>query len=227
MPPRLEMPRTVLTQDGNKSASLRTHVESQPAVARCAVDIQAQRGKRKRATRTAKVTLQIAKVQFMAPGHRRETLPMIAVSVLVVRTPPGVKQPLNWLLLCSEGEADGANTLRVCQWYETRWGIEEFFRTLKTGCQIEKRQFDDADDLLKCMTFDAITAWRVLDLERMAKYEPDRLASDTIGEDEINIQRVLLHHIHCRYDIRPPPGLTIRHYVVDMGRLAGFSPTKK
>ncbi|MDE0308696.1 MAG: hypothetical protein OXI60_02535 [Acidiferrobacterales bacterium] len=45
---------------------------------------------------------------------------------------------------------------------------------MKIGCQIEKRQFDDAEDLLKCPAFGAIAAWRVFDLHRMAKYEPDR-----------------------------------------------------
>ena len=218
--------RTVLT-DAGQSVKLRAHVESQPAVARRAVDIAAQGGKRQRKARTAKVTLRIAKVQLKAPGQSRETLPMMAVSVLEEQPPAGIKAPLNWLLLCSEGEADGDNALRICQWYETRWGIEEYFRTLKTGCQIEERQFDDADDLLKCMAFDAITAWRVLDLQRLAKYEPDRLASEIIDEDEIKIQRVLLSQIHHRYDIRPPPDLTIRQYVVDVGRLAGFNPTKK
>ena len=191
------------------------------------MEIEAQGGKRKRNARSAEVSLRIAQVRIKAPGHSRETIPMIAVSVLEDHPPAAIKQPLNWLLLCTEGEADADNALRICQWYETRWGIEEYFRTLKTGCQIEKRQFDDADDLLKCMAFDAITAWRVLDLQRLAKYDAQRLASEFIDKDEIKVQRVLLNNIHRRYDIRPPPDLTIRQFVIDVGTLAGFRPTKK
>ena len=117
--------------------------------------------------------------------------------------------------------------MKIVLFWKVRWGIEEYFRTLKTGCQIEKRQFDYAGDLLKCMAFDAISSWRVLDLQRLAKNEPDRPAISIIDEVEIKVQRVLLHHIDHRVEICPPPDLTIRQYVVDVGRLAGFSPTKK
>ena len=218
--------RRVLAEDG-RAVDLRKYVHSQPVVARRMVEIEAQGGKRKRNARSAEVSLRIAPVRIKAPGHSRETIAMIAVSVLEDHPPAAIKQPLNWLLLCTEGEADADNALRICQWYETRWGIEEYFRTLKTGCQIEKRQFDDADDLLKCMAFDAITAWRVLDLQRLAKYDAQRLASEFIDKDEIKVQRVLLNNIHRRYDIRPPPDLTIRQFVIDVGTLAGFRPTKK
>ena len=91
------------------------------------------------------------------------------MSVLEERPPARAKEPLNWLLLCSEGEADAANAIRICQWYESRWGIEEYFRVLKSSCRVEKRKFEDVEDLLKCLVFDAITAWRVFDLQRQAK----------------------------------------------------------
>ena len=218
--------RQVVDKAGH-AEDLRAHVQAQPKVATRKVELAAQGGKRARKARVATVSLRIAKVQLKAPGKGTEQVPLIAVSVLEDQPPAGVKAPLNWFLLCTEGEASADNAVRICQWYEARWGIEEYFRTLKTGCQIEKRQFDDAEDLLKCLAFDAITAWRVFDLHRMAKYEPDRPADEIMDIDEIKLQHVLLHNIDVRYDIRPPPDLTIRQFVVNLARIAGFTPTKR
>ena len=99
---------------------------------------------------------------------------MTAVLVAERNPPSGARQPLRWLLLCSEGEATPDWADRIRQWYETRWSIEEFFRVLKTGTRIEDRRLDDAEDLRKCLAFDAVTAWRVFDLDRAARETPDR-----------------------------------------------------
>ena len=45
----------------------------------------------------------------------------------------------------------------MVSWYERRWGIEEYFRLLKTGTRIEDRRLRDAEALGKCLVFDAIT----------------------------------------------------------------------
>ncbi len=73
---------------------------------------------------------------------------------------------------------------------------------------------------------DVITAWRVFDLQRVAKAEHERLASEVVEADELELRQLLLHEVvdrHC--PIRPPPHLTILDYVVGLGRIAGFSPT--
>ncbi len=121
------------------------------------------------------------------------------------KPPPGVRHPLSWLLLCLEDLDGGCGAIRICQWHERRWGIEEFFRTLKTGSELHKHQFDQAEDLAKCMAFNAITAWR-FDLQRMAKYEPDRRTSEVIETMEIQALRRLPHHMGKRHTIRPAPG---------------------
>ncbi len=143
-------------------------------------------------------------------------------------SPAGIKEPLNWLLVSSEGEADARSADRLRQWYEKRWGIEEFFRVLKTGTRIEDRRFDDAADLLKCLAFDAVVAWRVFDLQRVAKREPDRLASELFDPDELAIVQMKAHKLSRHSQpIRPPPDQTAARFIVNLGRLAGFRPSKK
>ena len=164
--------RRQMVMEGEGTRDLRAHVEAGPVAAERLIEMDQQGGKHARAARTAKVSLRISKVWIQAPGTGRDSLPLIAVSAREDHPPAGVKKPLNWLLLCSEGEADASNALRICQWYEARWGIEEYFRVLKSGTRISKRQCDDAVDLVKCLAFDAITAWRVFELQRLARSEP-------------------------------------------------------
>ena len=98
---------------------------------------------------------------------------------------PSNGSPLRWLLLCTEGEATAENALRIVHWYRRRCVIEEFFRVLKSGTRIEERRFDEVEDLLKCLAFDAITAWRVFDLQRMARDEPHREVTDVVSKDTV------------------------------------------
>ena len=218
--------REVFDEHG-KQVALRAHVEATPVVATRTLSLAAQGGKRARQARTATLSLRIAKVVVKAPGKRTDTVALMAVSSIEESPPDGVVG-LNWLLLCSDGEADAEHAVRICRWYEARWGIEEYFRVLKAGCKIEKRQFDSDEKLLKCMAFDAITAWRVFDLQRVANHEPHLPVSEVAEPEEIQVLYVLLHDIDPkRHEIRPPPGLCVLDYAVDKGRLAGFRPTRR
>ena len=175
--------RQVVLDDG-RTVPLRAHMEALGPVGHKEVTIEAQGGKRARAGRTARVAMRIARVHLRVPKEAAEKtpdrLPVIAVSVKEDHPPEHIKAGLNWLLLCTEGEVDADNALRICQWYETRWGIEEYFRIVKSGCKIQKRQFHKAERLLKCLAFDAITAWHVFDTYRRAKAHPDTSAKEVV-----------------------------------------------
>ncbi len=223
--------RQVILEDG-RSVPLRAHMESLEAIVGKEVHIAAQGGKRARDKRTARVFLRIARVHLKAPAGKATSqgqtdLPVIAVSIKEDHPPADIKSPLNWLLLCTEGEVDADNALRLCKWYETRWGIEEYFRTLKSGSKIENRQFLTTSALLKSLVFDAITAWRVFDLHRRAKLEPDLPAKQVIDPEEIATCQMLLHERDPTLSAQPPPELTVREHQIAVGKLAGFRPTNR
>ncbi len=124
-------------------------------------------------------------------------------------------------------EADAATAQRLVTWYERRWTIEECFKVLKTRTRVEDRQLDHADDLRKCLAFDAVTACRVFDLERRARDTPDMPADRVVGKDRIASLHVLLETLGLAR-ARPPPEKPpdIRTVVIDIARLAGFQPRK-
>ncbi len=175
--------RQVVLEDG-QSVPLQAHMESREAVVGKEVHLKAPAGK--------------------ATSRGQTDLPVIAVSTKEDHPPSDIKSPLNWLLLCTEGEVDADNALRLCKWYETRWGIEEYFRTLKSGSKIENRQFLTTSALLKSLVFDAITAWRVFDLHQRAKLEPDLPAKQIIDPEEIATCKMLLYEWDpgCRHNRR-------------------------
>lgn len=53
------------------------------------------------------------------------------------------------------------------------WFIEILFRTLKSGCRIEQRRFEDVDRLLPCLALYLIAAWRTLFVCRLGRDCPD------------------------------------------------------
>ena len=78
-------------------------------------------------------------------------------------------------------------------WYEARWGSEESFLVLKIGTRIEDRRLQGADALVKCLAFDAVTAWRVLfSLECYARDEPETPTAEVLTEGEREMIRVVV-----------------------------------
>jgi hypothetical protein len=61
----------------------------------------------------------------------------------------------------------------VVEYYCQRWGIEVFFKTLKSGCRIEERQFETLDREMNCIAVYMIIAWRILLLCRLGRECPD------------------------------------------------------
>ena len=66
-----------------------------------------------------------------------------------------------------------AQVKMIVEAYCIRWQIEIFFKTLKTGCRIEKRQFETLDRILNCVAVYSIVAWRIMYLCRLGQTCPD------------------------------------------------------
>ena len=81
---------------------------------------------------------------------------------------------------------------------------------------------------MKCLAFDATTAWRVFDLQRMARDEPHRVATDAVSKDTIFVLYLQLYEL-AMVRACPPPDWSpdVHTFVVDLGRFAGFQPLKR
>ena len=69
------------------------------------------------------------------------------MNVVLVREidPPGDDVPVEWVLLTNLPIDDAEQVRHVIEYYCVRWMIEIAFRTLKSGCRIQQRRFEDVD----------------------------------------------------------------------------------
>ena len=227
--------RKAMTDGG--SVDLRERVTGLDPVGRRTVDVPARgrtpaskgrRAVKARTARTAEIELRVARVDLKEPGSGTATLPVTAVLASETSTPPKGTEPISWLLLSSEGGADLENAIATLENYRARWRIEEWFKALKQFTRIEDRRFDDADDLRKCLAFDAVLAWRAFDLHKAARAEPERPALDFFHVDELAILCLEMARLGFK-NVRAPPfdDLAVREAVVDLARYAGFIPSKR
>jgi hypothetical protein len=105
-----------------------------------------------------------------------------------VDPPPGVAEPLHWVLLSSWPVGTARACRRVVRAYARRWLVEEYHKCLKTGCTVEDSQLAKADALAALVGVLALVALRLLDAKLVARARPDEpVAPDAPGPDALAV----------------------------------------
>jgi hypothetical protein len=128
-----------------------------------------------RAAREATVEVRASTLTLRPSRRHDRELPPVTVNVVLVSevNPPADEPPIEWILLTTLpiGTLDEVRT--IVSYYCVRWSIEVFFRTLKSGCRIEERRFEDMERLLPCAALYLIVAWRTLFVCHMSRNCPE------------------------------------------------------
>ena len=136
-----------------------------------------KQGKRKQArkARVAAVEIRAETVTLRPPPRCDRQLPEVTVNVVLVEetSPPSGCEPIQWILITTLPINDIQAVKLIVQAYCIRWQIEIFFKTIKTGCRVEERQFKTLDRMLNCIAMYSIVAWRVMYLCRLGRECPD------------------------------------------------------
>jgi hypothetical protein len=180
-------------RDGETGLPLSKVLENVPFVAQRTVRLGARsplRGKRElakhpaRKERTAELHFRAKKVVIKRPQSRDscyvetswdelpETIELNVVQALELSPPEG-EAPVQWLLLTTEPIDTPEDIVRIVDYYRARWLIEEFFKALKTGCALEKRQVESAEAMLKTLALLAPIAWQLLLIRHLANADPE------------------------------------------------------
>ena len=124
--------------------------------------------------REAKMAVRHAPVTLKAPKRKSE-LPEVALWAVWSQEidPPEGARPLEWMLLTSVPTDTFEAACERLDWYATRWQIEVYHRTLKSGCRIEERQLGHAKRIEACLAIDLVVAWRIHHLSRLGRETPD------------------------------------------------------
>jgi transposase-like protein/transposase Tn5 family protein len=162
--------------------------------AKTAVEERARRQNRE--TRQAHVEVRAATVTLRPPWRHDRELPPITVNVVLVRepNPPAGEPPVEWILVTTLPIDTPAQVRMIVEYYCVRWCIEILFRTLKSGCRIERRRFEHIDRVLPCLGLYLIVAWRTLFVCRMGRSCPDMDCEALFEPSEWKAVWVTVHH---------------------------------
>lgn len=152
---------------------------------RCTVNVSRRRSKiaskmqgkraQSRDARLAEVEVRATTLTLRPPYRFDRKLPEATLNVILVEevNPPKGCEPIQWLLVTTL-PTDRLDQIKlIVQAYCVRWQIEIFFRTLKSGCRIERRQFKELQRIENCLALYSIIAWRIMYLCRLGRECPD------------------------------------------------------
>src|SRR5690606_12431992 len=126
-----------------------------------------------RRSRTAEMNIAGTTVLVPQPreGAKGSQIEMNVVRVWEA-SPPVDEPAVEWILWTSEPVGSAKQLQRIVDIYRARWVIEEYFKALKTGCNLEKRQLESFETLTAAVAVFAPVAWKLLLLRSLAHSHP-------------------------------------------------------
>ena len=203
---------------------LQDHAQSLPELGRFTMAVQAQKGRQAR--KNAEFAVRGGPILLRPPHakkghHGNQSLPLYFVHVVEVSPVPGGEKSVEWTLLTNEPVSTFDDAWRVTEWYERRWIVEEYHKSLKTGCGIEDLQFTAVERMEPAIALLSAVALTLLNL-RDASRRPDakiRKASTMFASEYIEALS-LWRHRKVRSD------WTVHEFFMALARLGGHQNRK-
>jgi hypothetical protein len=213
-----QLARKVRTADGTL-AKLGELMDSAPLLGMYQVYVPANRNQ---AARWADVEVRAQSVTLVRPregstafvlDHDIREVPSNVVQVQEIDPPKGSK-PVRWVLYTKESIATYDACIQVIEAYEKRPIVEAYHQCLKTGVQVERRQYDSADRLRPVIGVICVQAVRLLQLRDVARQAPETPARKLVPPEWLEVLGKVL---------RNPRSLnTVREVLRAIATLGGF-----
>jgi hypothetical protein len=175
-----------------------------------------------REARIAHVEIRAKRVRLLRPAHAQDGLATLELNLVVVTepNPPKGEPPVEWRLWTTLPIVTAADALEVVDCYRSRWVIEEYFRALKSGCSLAKRQLESAHGLQNVQALFAPIAWMLLRLRSIARATPDAPGSRLLSPVQLKLLRMLLKRRKRVLSTKP----TAREVMLGIAALGGHIP---
>lgn len=142
--------------------------------------------------RRATLKFAAAAIQLQRPRPLGSDLPrelsINVVHILEVDAPEG-ESPIEWILFTTEPISSLEEILTIVDIYRARWTIEEYFKALKTGCSLERRQLESTEALLNATALFVPIALQLLALRNLARQSPELNADTLFNSTRIEVLR--------------------------------------
>jgi hypothetical protein len=167
--------------------------------------------------RRARLALSAQTIELQRPKGCLKTLPAaLTINFVHVREieTNGSEPPVEWTLATTEPIATAADVERIVDVYRARWVIEEYFKSLKTGCAFEKRQLESERSIFNALAVFTPIAWRLLLLRTLARDDSDAPATEALTPTQLQILAVKARE-------KLPPNPTVREAMLAVAGLGG------
>jgi hypothetical protein len=215
--------RRVLTEHGARKY-LSDVLAKQPLHAIQWLDVPATA---KRSARRARLHVRIARVTLDMREKwtkQRLCIPVNVVELREVHTTPRGESPIVWRLYTDHPVETAEDLERVVNSYRTRWRIEEFHRTWKTGaCNVERSQLRSQKPLLIWATLMATVAARIERLKVLSRTQPDLPPETELSAHELRALLLLHREYRKRNEVVPERIPSIALAVLWIAELGGYT----
>lgn len=125
--------------------------------------------------RVAQIGIRATTVRLHGPCRPGGRLPDMTLNVVeaIELDPPEGEEPIRWILFTSLPIDTIAAVESIVSHYSSRWGIELFFKTLKSGLGIEKLKYETIERYLTASSLMLVVAWRVEQIKVAARVDGD------------------------------------------------------
>lgn len=178
-------------------------------------------GNSERKSKKVQISIKANKVTLLPPINQKlnedEGGPIEATVVSVESKEKINGKPIYWRLLTDRHIETQEELKEIVRWYTIRWQIEVFFKTLKSGCQIEASRLTNLDRLSPYLAMKSIAAYRVMILTNHVKSNPQVSAFEVITKEEWSFLRYILYEKK-----RIPKKPRLKDLVCKIAELGGF-----
>jgi hypothetical protein len=190
------------------------------------VDVPAAYNRR---ARTARLAVRVARVELDVRHDwcaKRANPVVNVVWVRELRAPHGEK-PLDWMLFTNAPVATAEDLRLVVRSYTTRWRIEDFHKTWKSGhCRVEDTQLRSVAAVKTWATLLAAVASRIERLRHLARNDPMAPATIELSDIEIEALKFMKLQQKKKTEVIGPgtPSIELAvRWIADLGGYTGKS----
>lgn len=180
--------------------------------------------RKSRSARTAQIGIRATEITVRGPYRVGGNLRNVKLNVVeaIELDPPAGEDPIRWVLFTSLPIDTVQQIQRVIELYSKRWGIELFFKTLKSGMGIEKLKYQTLERYLTAVAMLTVVAWRVEQIKIAARVDGDASCEDYFEASEWKPTFMVVKK--TRIVPETPP--TMAEFMLILAKLGGYLDKK-